>query len=488
MILGLGLATLGTAQIRVATWNVTSYGSGSTSRNSAFQTALFSSFQDRSFNPDVLVVQELQNTGGRTAFLNMLNSAPGQSGQWAAASFLDTGDTDSGFFYKINKVEQVGNPFNVPITPVNGIPNPPRFTQRYDFRLKGYAAGSTTNPNVSIYSSHWKSGTTTGGEDEARRLIEAKGIRADAANRPAGTHVILGGDFNVGGSNDDSYRWITDASVAGAGTNGRFFDPINSSFTSNNGGITWNNNNNYRFIHTQDPIGSGGMDDRLDFLMVGGNLRDGRGLDYIGSTTAAYSTTTWNDPNHSYRVWGNDGTSFNTSLTTTGNTMVGPTIAQALRDSTGNDNASQTGGHLPVFMDLRIPADLTVGRSVIDFQTRPQWSAAIESLQVKNDVDTSIWAATGIQSSTFQMQLIGNNGFLIMDPTNVTLAGGAEIYKYIQMDTSTLGAKSATLQLTDIATGQQRSIALSGIVAVPEPATMFILGGGLLALAKRRRS
>ena len=55
--------------------------------------------------------------------------------------------------------------------------------------------------------------------------------------------------------------------------------------------------------------------------------------DYVGNPAIPYSTTTWDDPNHSYRSWGNDGTSFNVSLTIAGNQMVGETIAQALVDS-----------------------------------------------------------------------------------------------------------------------------------------------------------
>ena len=60
-----------------------------------------------------------------------------------------------------------------------------------------------------------------------------------------------------------------------------------------------------------------------------------------------YSTTTWNDPNQSYRVWGNDGTSFNKSLTIAGNAEVGASIAQSLVN-----DATPAGGHLPVFLDL----------------------------------------------------------------------------------------------------------------------------------------
>lgn len=462
------------AQLRAATWNITNYSSG---RASAFRTAIFNQFQGRSFNPDVLVLQELQGSTAITNFLNILNTTPGQENQWAAAPFLDTGDTDSGMVYRKNKIDYISR--------VN-IAGDPRATQRYDFRLKGYQAGSSTNPNVSFYSSHWKAGSGT--DDEARRLVEATNIRTDAANRPAGTHVLIGGDFNVQTSGDDAYKQLLDASVSrpgGALTAGRFFDPINSSYTSGGGNITWNNNNTYRFLHTQDPYGAGGMDDRLDFMLIGGSLRDGKGLEYIGSTTAAYSGTTWNDTNHSYRVWGNDGGSFNSTLRVSNNTMVGPDIAQALIDSIGNTNPSNTGGHLPVFLDLKVPADLTAGASALNFGEVAinDTVGNFQSLLVSNAVDASIWGVGGIQRTRVRFSVTGD--FTVPSGT-FDVDGGGSINSIIRINTATMGQKSGLLTITDEFTGQFRTVQLTGSV-VPEPATFAMFGAGLLALARRRR-
>src|SRR4029453_17595681 len=96
-----------------------------------------------------------------------------------------------------------------------------------------------------------------------------------------------------------------------ANNDGRFIDPIK---TPGN----WNNNVAFRFVHTQDPASQ--MDDRFDQLLLESSLLDDTGLGYIGNPAAAYSTSTWNDPNHSYRVWGNDGTRSNQLLRVTGNT------------------------------------------------------------------------------------------------------------------------------------------------------------------------
>ena len=179
----------------------------------------------------------------------------------------------------------------------------------------------------------------TGSDDKARRLLEAQRIRDDAESLPAGWHFILGGDFNIQSSSQTAYVELVGSQ---ANNDGRFFDPINTPGS-------WNNNSAYRIVHTQDPSGAGGMDDRHDQLLLSASLVDGVHLDYIGDSSIPYSTTTWDDSNHSYRSWGNDGTSFNTSLTITGNQMVGAVIAQTLV------NSASGGGHLPVFLDLLVP-------------------------------------------------------------------------------------------------------------------------------------
>ena len=322
------------AEIRVATWNVTNYSSG---RVEVFQTSLYDSFEGRSLAPDVLLGQEFLSAASVNNFLTILNTAPSSPGDWAAADFVDGPDTDSAFFYRTSAVELATDlsPNGVTVVATGGYaPNHPRHIMRYDVRL---SAGSSAEATVALYSSHMKAGT--GSDDQARRLLEAERIRADAETLPAGWHFILGGDFNIQSSSQTAYQELVGVQ---ADNSGRFFDPINTPGS-------WNNSSAYRTVHTQDPSGAGGMDDRHDQLLVSAGLVDGVEIDYLGNPALPYSTTTWNDLNHSYRSWGNDGTSFNTTLTTTGNQMVGTVIAQALKSS------ALGGGHLPVFLDLRVP-------------------------------------------------------------------------------------------------------------------------------------
>lgn len=351
---GFAASQIGLAdELRIANWNVTNYESG---RVSEFETAIYASFAGRSMAPDILIGEEFISSTAVSNFLSILNNAPGSPGDWAAADFVNGPDTDSALFYRQSKVFLATDlsPNGVTVVSTGSAPpNHPRHIMRYDVRIQGFATPEAT---IAIYASHMKAGSTS--DDQIRRLDEAIKIRDDAETLPAGWSFLVGGDFNIQESSQAAYQ-----ELVGSQTNndGRFFDPINTPGS-------WNNNFAFRFVHTQDPsTATGGMDDRLDFILVSQNLIDNMGMDYIGDASIPYSTLTWDDPNHSYRAWGNDGTSFNSSLTVVGNQMVGATIAQALVDS------ATVGGHLPVFMDFVIP-DIQAGAcctacGCVDFMT-----------------------------------------------------------------------------------------------------------------------
>ncbi len=324
----------GADEVRIATWNISYYAGG---RVDEIQTVLYGEYMGRTMAPDVLIGQEFVSAAAVTEFVSILNTAPGSPGDWAAAAFVDGPDSDSAFFYRTSKAMLATDlsPNGVTVVAEGGVaPNHPRHIMRYDIRL---AAGTSAETVLAIYSTHMKSGTKAA--DAQRRLLEAQRIRHDAESLPAGWHFLIGGDFNIQSSSQAAYQELVGSQPNNAG---RFFDPIHTPGS-------WNNNYAFRFVHTQDPIGPGGMDDRHDQILLSAGLIDGLGVDYIGDASVPYSTSTWNDANHSYRSWGNDGTSFDTTLTVAGNQMVGAVIAQALVDCAAG------AGHLPVFLDLRVP-------------------------------------------------------------------------------------------------------------------------------------
>jgi len=449
------------AQLRVAQWNITNYGSG---RTADFRTAIYDSFQGRSMNPDVIIAEEVQSESGAINFRNILNSYPGGPTDWTYATFIDfAGDTDNALFYRTSKVTFL-DVTTLSQNTGSGAGQAPRPNQRYRVRLNGY---SSAGAEMYLYASHMKAGSTPGDRD--RRTPEAQRLRDDAEALPTGSAFILGGDFNIQSWNETAYQILVSSMV---NNSGRFFDPIKSPGSATPAG-NWNANNNYRFIHTQDPAtcdaacgagcGGGGMDDRFDQLLVSNALIDGNGLEYVGNANVTYSTTTWNDPNHSYRCWGNDGTSFNCRLNTTTNAMVGPAIAQALV------NAANGLGHLPVYMDVQVPAKVSSVTNV-NFGTVLVGSVATQTIQISNSVSVSQWSragnGTGIDNLDYTLSTTA--GFIAPAGAFSASAGVAGNTHVLGMSTATPGMKMGTLTIaSDDPDQPTRLVMLTGNVVTP---------------------
>ena len=366
------LARPAEAQLRVATWNMTNFSGTDAARNTAVRTALFDSFEGRTCSPDVLVLQEITGASAASLLPSILNADPRGGQDWALADFIDGPTTDSALVYRTSRAS-----VRAVIVAVEGgtSPRPPRNTMRYDLAIAGY-----DTPVLSLYSTHMKAGTS--GSDRDRREVEARGIRDDAQSLPEGTHVMLLGDFNMRSSSEDAYGELVDSQP---NNDGRLFDPIASPGS-------WNDSSLFRFIHTQDPVAQ--MDDRFDLILVNDDLFDGDGLEYLGDVTQRFSRTAFDDPNHSYRTWGNDGTSFDDPLSTA-NAMVGPIIARALKDAPGG-----TLGHLPVFVDLLVPAKIGTLASLNYGDVNVGEEVTLD-LPVGNLGSTSLWTAGGIQPLRF---------------------------------------------------------------------------------------
>ncbi len=433
LLLGCGVA-LGSmtpgalAQLRVANWNISFY--NGSNRGPEIQTAVYSVFNGRSLAPDVFALQEFSSATALSTFVNVLNAAPGSPGDWAAAPFIPGPDSQSVLVYRTSRAQLLQA-----LTIATGGANTndqPRNTYRYDLRAAGYTSVEAT---FAVYSVHLKAGSAS--SDNARRLIETNNVRNNAAGMdtngpgtalPAGYHYILSGDLNTQSATQSAYQRLV-----AAGGGGQFFDPIRRPGA-------WNGSSTYRFIHTQDPSGAGGMDDRHDQILLGDSLVDGQGMDYLGSLTQPWDLSRWDDPNHSYRCWGNDGTSFNTTLTVAGNTNVGPIIAQALKDVAGT-----AGGHLPVFLELMVPAKVAAPM-VVDFGQVVQGSAAMQSISVGNGGDVSLWTAAGIAGLTYT--LAPSSGFTAPAGTFMDSAGGVLNSHSISMSTATVGPKMGTITIT----------------------------------------
>jgi hypothetical protein len=455
------------AQLRVATWNISNYSGG---READIRTVVYGVFEGRAMAPDVILGQEFISQAAVDTFAYALNTAPGSPGDWAAAPFIDGPDTDSAFFYRVSRVVYLGT--TIVGYGSSSTDNQPRNTYRYDARLAGYAALPATS--LAMYSVHLKA--QGGTNDAGRRLIEAQRIRRNAQGQdattlggtpipgtalPAGWHFLVGGDMNGQAASEPFYVEFTGSQANNAG---RFFDPIKSPGT-------WNNNPAFRILHTQDPAGPGGMDDRHDQILLSVSLIDGSGLDYVGNANIPYSTSTWNDPNHSYRAWGNDGSmcpsasNCGPNLTVVGNTMVGPVIAQSIINACGSSGA----GHIPVFLDLRVPARLDAP-SVIDVGQVAQGSVAQAVLSVSNAGDVARWSVAGIEPLAYSLS--PSAGVSVSTGPFVDAAGGGGNDHILVVDTSTPGPITATVAIyCNSPEEPTRVVAIQGtVVADPPPA------------------
>ncbi len=435
------------AQLRVGSWNITNWSdldADFPQRLASLDLSVYGVFQGRTFAPDILFLQEIERSQALNQTVSRLNSAPGSPGDWVAAPWRDGPDTESALVYRTSKVRFLGV-----ITISNGSTSgPPRNTYRYDFQPAGYPQTSAT---VSVYNLHMKAGSTT--TDEARRLIEAQRVRDNAEGLVTDQHFMVVGDLNVGSSGDDAYVELTNSQSNNAG---RSFDPI---VTPGNWGTSA-----FRFVQTQDPwngANSGGMDDRYDFLLCSDGLLDGEGLSYLGNPAIPYSTTTWNDPQHSYRVWGNDGSTYNAAMKITNNAMVGTTIAQALMDSLGGES-----GHLPLFMDMRVPGKAAVPTTVIDFGYVDQNSVVTRPVTVTNVGDTVLWGPNGVAPLLYSFS--ADPGVIVPIGTFAEPAGGGSGMQNITLNTTQPGRIQTTFRvLTNDELNPEFDVVVRGVVVRP---------------------
>ncbi len=443
-------------QLRVAQWNITNY---STGRINEFQTAIYGVVPatlpgggpylnaGKSMSPDVIVVQEISSNAALVNFRNILNTAPGSPGDWQQVTFVVSTDSEGSMFYRSSKVQLVQDTtvISVGANDSDGLPPhlPPRDTQRWIVRLVGYPDSPATR--IALYSSHMKSGS---GADELRRATEGQRIATNvnglstetvAGLKPAAANAILGGDFNTPSSNDEGYKALVGPNPSVP--TGPLFDPIMSPGT-----WSGNSSSTFRMLYTQDPanitsLPNAQMDDRFDFLMLNAALRNGTGLDYIGSLTTPWNLNTFADPNHSYRSWGVDGQSVNAPMRITDNLAVGPTIALALANSAPN------GGHLPVFLDLRVPAKIGLSTLDIDFGSVPINSVQARTFTVSNTGDVALWTASGIASLTYTMPTAAAPFSITPSGTLSDAAGGGVNTHTVSLNTSAPGAVVRTITI-----------------------------------------
>ncbi|EMI57568.1 Endonuclease/exonuclease/phosphatase domain protein, partial [Rhodopirellula sallentina SM41] len=297
------------AALRVATYNVLQ-GSPNTSTEQGYYSTILEAIGNESKagvqQPiDLLVLQET-NSNSVNSIENILDSL--YADDYATYVTPSYSGLAYGFVYNTATLDLLGTQ-NVS----GSFTRPP---------LRGHfepVASTTGDADFYVYSAHLKAGSG----DASTRASEAAALRADADALGEGENVLIMGDFNMYSSFEGAYSNLT---ASGAG---QVFDPISRPGN-------WHENNAFKDIHTQDPSGGGGMDDRFDLQFASGELFVSGGLDYVPG---------------SYRAFGNNGThSLNGTLTGTG---AASNVLTALRGASD---------HLPVVVDYEfdsVPAGIT---------------------------------------------------------------------------------------------------------------------------------
>ena len=290
---------------RVMTYNGLRVSSNDGDRMDEFQLIFEAS------NPDILLMQEIENVGGAEIILEALNA---NANLYSMAPFINGYDTDNALYFRDDLVTFISQ---------DTIDTALREFSEYIVDVGGH--------EVRLYGAHLKAGN--GANNQNRRFDEAVILRSYLDELPPGTEFILLGDMNLSSSSEPSYQHLVRDRID---NDGRVRDLVDSHLIG-----SWRNNPNFASIHTQSPRvtsfqggATGGMDDRFDFIFSSYDLNDGERIEFVEG---------------SYTVFGNDGQHFNTSILDGPNLMVSAEVAQALHDASD---------HLPVYADfLSIDAD-----------------------------------------------------------------------------------------------------------------------------------
>ncbi len=202
-----------------------------------------------------------------------------------------------------------------------------------------YKEANMTNFTDTIFftvlAAHFKAGNSSSNRTERAKATTAIMTYLDQQNSQG--NVFIAGDFNVYSGSEPAFQ---DLISYAPNPSVRFYDPINVIGS-------WNNNNNFSFVHTQSVRSSsngcasgGGMDDRFDFILVSDEVMNNvNRVEYVAS---------------SYQALGQDGLRFNGNINSPTNTLVSTAVANALYN---------LSDHLPVLASFAISPSNTVSVS-----------------------------------------------------------------------------------------------------------------------------
>lgn len=361
-------------------------------------------------NIDVLCLQEQANVATTTqAIVNIMNQVTGTTDY--SRGVVNAGTTGAGRVGVVYNTQTVSLIAEDQFTFAGSA----RSTMRYLFRPVGYENGES---DFYVYVDHYKAGTTS--TDLSRRDQQATALRANADALGEGKNILYTGDFNIQSAGEAMYGKLLAAGP------GQAFDPINVF-------ATWHDNNALRYTHTQSPttdssggLTTGGMDDRFDFQLVSGEVRDGEGFSYIGPGVGDVSVS-----QHSYHAFGNNGTHImNGDINVSSNTAQPTNVLDALRT---------VSDHIPVVADYQLPAKMGV-------QVAAAPARVIQGASASLDVTVTNVAPVAVTIGADELDFsVSGSGALGGGGSGIAYAVSAGQVRSVTLDTATPGAASGAV-------------------------------------------
>ena len=409
LAVGLSCAAEAQAQLRVVTYNIVGLAGNQTALRAVISSFHTDNKQGFATPVGLFLFSEV-GTGDTAALLALVNQAAPAGYTYALATFTGSGteDSASGAQAAIYRTDLITE---IPSGHIDLSTGASRNSDRWLFQLNGY---TSANARFYVYQSHLKA--SSGSANVATRLSGVQTLRANCDALGVGVRAIYSGDMNFYTRTESGYQAFI------AAGNGAAFDPL--------GTADWTGASN-AWKHTQSPrdiladgLVGGGMDDRFDMMLPTAQLMDGAGIAFITG---------------SYRAVGNDGNHYNLAVNSGTNSYF---PAELSRSATLATNLFNAADHIPVLMDLQVPAWNTAVLGTVPARVVQGGTAAVP-VRVANDapgdsdlgVDALDYVVTGsgVLSGTL-------SGTAVLTPSFTTVN--------VPVVTSTVGLRTGTATVT----------------------------------------
>ena len=409
LAVGLSCATEAQAQLRVVTYNIVGLAGNQTALRAVISSFHTDNKQGFATPVGLFLFSEV-GTSDAAALLALVNQAAPAGYTYALATYTGSGTEDgaSGAQAAIYRTDLITE---IPSGHIDLSTGASRNSDRWLFQLNGY---TSANARFYVYQSHLKA--SSGSANVATRLSGVQTLRANCDALGVGVRAFYSGDMNFYTRTESGYQAFI------AAGNGAAFDPL--------GTADWTGASN-AWKHTQSPrdiladgLIGGGMDDRFDMMLPTAQLMDGAGIAFITG---------------SYRAVGNDGNHYNLAVNSGTNSYF---PAELSRSATLATNLFNAADHIPVLMDLQVPAWNTAVLGTVPARVLQGATAAVP-VRVANDapgdsdlgVDALDYVVTGsgVLSGTL-------SGTAVLTPSFTTVN--------VPVVTSTVGLRTGTATVT----------------------------------------